>query len=274
MRARWMGSMKFGMRLRELWDHRLGLTVSIAIALFVGIWSVARVSLLPPGLESRHLETASATTRVLVDAPKSLVLDLSAQSIDIESITSRALMVGNLISSAPVREAIAKRVGVSADRLEVTAPLTREWPRPIQQAGNKRATSDILKSPDAYRINVRANPTVPVLEISATAPTAEAAQRLANGAVLGTEDYLNGVAARESIAETGRVKLEQLGQAKGEVINQGVSVKVAVLSFLVAFALSGFTVLLIARIRRGWAAQAQSGTPPQWRPPHPAARAD
>jgi hypothetical protein len=263
--------MKFGMRLRELWDHRLGLAVSIAIAVFVGAWSVARISLFPPGLESRHLETSAASTRVLVDAPKSLVLDLTVQSIDIEAITNRSLMVGNLISSAPVREAIARRVGVSADRLEVTAPLTREWPRPIQQAGTKRSTSDILKSPDQYRINVRANPTVPVLEISTTAPTAEAAARLANGAVLGTEDYLNSVAAREAISGAKRIKLEQLGQAKGEVINEGVSAKVAVLSFLIALTLSCFTVLLIARIRRGWAAQAQSSAPaPQWRPPHPA----
>ena len=260
--------MKFGMRLRELWEHRLGLTLSIAIALFAGFWSIAKISLLPPGVHSRHLETASATTRVLVDMPNSLVLDLSDQVTDIESLTNRGLLVGNLIGSAPVRETISRRVGVPADRLEVAAPLTREWPRAMQQAGTKRSTSDILKSPDQYRINVRANPTVPILEISTVAPTAEAATRLANGAVLGTQDYLREVAARESIPASRQVKLDQLGSAKGGVINQGVSVKVALMSFLVALSVSFFAVLASARIRRGWAEQ---GAMTGWSPSRTAA---
>jgi|SRR4051794_3243734 hypothetical protein len=255
--------MKFGMRLRELWQHRLGLTISLAIALFAGFWSIAHVSLLPPRVESRHLEIASANTRVLVDMPKSLVLDLSEQVADIESLTNRALLVGNLIGSAPVRESIARRVGIPADRLQVAAPLTREWPRAMQQAGTKRSTSDILRSPDEYRINVRANPTVPVLEISTVAPTAADAARLANGAVLGTEDYLRSVAAREAIAPARQTKLEQLGVAKGGVINQGVSVKVALLSFLLTLTVSCIGVLALARIRAGWASQAAAAkTPP------------
>jgi hypothetical protein len=247
-----MGGMRFGMRLRELWGHRLGLAVSLAIALLAAFWSVEKVSLFPPGVESRNLETASASTRVLVDMPKSLALDLSVQAIDIESLTNRALLVGNLIGSAPVRQAISERVGVPPDRLEISAPITREWPRAMQQAGTRRSTSDILRSPDQYRINVRANPTVPVLEISAQAPTAAAAERLADGAVLGTEDYLRRLAADQNISDRKQVVLEQLGSAKGGVINEGVSVKVAVLSFLLAFSASCAGVLALARIRHGW----------------------
>ena len=253
-----MGGMRFGMRLRELWGHRLGLAVSLAIALLAAFWSIQKVSLFPPGVESRNLETASASTRVLVDMPKSLALDLSVQAIDIESLTNRALLVGNLIGSAPVRQAISERVGVPPDRLEISAPITREWPRAMQQAGTKRSTSDILRSPDQYRINVRANPTVPVLEISAQAPTAAAAERLADGAVLGAEDYLRELAADQNISKSKQVVLEQLGSAKGGVINEGVSVKVAVLSFLLALAASCTGVLLLARIRQGWAERAQA----------------
>jgi hypothetical protein len=245
------------MRLRELSEHRLGLAVSIAIALLAGFWSIARISLFPPGIESRNLETASASTRVLVDMPQSMVLDLSVQTIDVESLTNRALLVGNLIGSAPMRETISERVGVPADRLEIAAPLTREWPRAIQQAGVKRSTSDILKSPDQYRINVRANPTVPVLEISTQAPTVEAAVRLADGAVLGAKDYLRDLAARQGLDDDEQVRIEQLGSATGGVINEGVSVKVAILSFLLALTVSCGAVLVSARIRAGWKAGAQ-----------------
>lgn len=244
--------MRLGMRLRELWGHRLGLAVSLAIALLAAFWSIEKVSLFPPGVESRKLETASASTRVLVDMPKSLALDLSVQAIDIESLTNRSLLVGNLIGSAPVREAISQRVGVPPDRLEISAPITREWPRAMQQAGTKRSTSDLLKSPDQYRINVRANPTVPVLEISTQAPSVAAAERLADGAVLGTQDYLRELAVEQRIPAGKQVVLEQLGSAKGGVINEGVSVKVAVLSFLLALSASCAGVLALARIRRGW----------------------
>ena len=257
-----MGGMRFGMRLRELWSHRLGLVVSLAIALFAAFWSVEKVSLFPPGVESRNLETASASTRVLVDMPKSLALDLSVQVIDIESLTNRALLVGNLIGSTPVRQAISERVGVPPDRLEISAPITRDWPRAMQQAGTKRSTSDILRSPEQYRINVRANPTVPVLEITTQAPTVAAAERLADGAVLGTRDYLRELAVDQNISDGKQVMLEQLGGAKGGVINEGVSVKVAVLSFLLAFGASCAGVLALARIRRGWASGAPPESPP------------
>ena len=254
------------MRLRELWNNRLGLLISVAVALFVAIWSVYKISLFPPGAEPRRLETASASTRVLVDSPKSIVLDLAAQALDIEAFTNRALLVGNMIGSAPVRETIARRVGIPADRIEYSAPLTREWPRAIAQAGTERSTSDILKSPDQYRLSVRVNPTVPIVELSAQAPTAEAAAGLADGAVLGAQDYLRKLGSRESVPLSEQVRLEQLGRAEARVINGDVSIKVATLSFLFSFAASCFAVLLIARIRRGWDAHGAGVEPVAGRP--------
>jgi hypothetical protein len=244
--------MRLGMRLRELWNHRLGLLASVLIALFAAVWSVQKVSLSPLGLEPRSLETASASTRVLVDTPRSAVLDASVQGFDIESVTSRALMVGNMVNSAPVREAIAERVGIPSDRIEFSAPLTREWPRAIKQAGVERRTSDILKSPDQYRLNVRVNPTVPVIELSAQAPTATAAEELANGAVTGARDYLRSMGRRQSIRGSEQIRLEQLGRAKGGIINGGVSLQIAALSFTLALIASCAGVLFLARVRRGW----------------------
>ena len=116
---------------------------------------------------------------------------------------------------------------------------------------------------------MRANPTVPILEISTVArrrrppcasPTAPCS----------APRTIFEVAARESIPAARQVKLDQLGNAKGGVINQGVSIKVALMSFLVALSVSCFAVLASARIRRGWAEQA-AVTP--WAPP-PAAAID
>ena len=42
-----------GIRLRKLWRLKLGLVISIALALFAGLWSVQKISLSPPGADAR-----------------------------------------------------------------------------------------------------------------------------------------------------------------------------------------------------------------------------
>ncbi len=235
---------------------RRGLAAGLLIALFVAAWTSHDIGLLPPSLKSRNLEMGTASTRVLVDSPRSLVIDLTVETGDIEALTNRALLVGNVMVSAPVREYIARRAGVPLSKLKVASPITQQWPRPLAQSGEKKSTRDILNSPGEYRLNVKANPTVPVIDIFAQGPTAEAAEALANGAVAGLRDYLRVVAAEQGIEADHQVSLEQLGRANGGVINEGAGVTVAVLSFLLVFAAWCAALLYFARVRRGWLLQA------------------
>lgn len=250
--------MQFGMRLRELWGLRAGVLASAVVGLIAAFWSVERISLSPLRVQPRSLETAAASTRVLVDTPQSLVLDLSVQINDINSITDRALLVTNVMASAPVRRYIARRSGVRTAALQVASPVTKEWPRALAQTGTKRSVTDILDSPDQYRLSLRSNPTVPLIDVYAQAPTSRAAEQLANGAVAGMQDYLRELGAKQAVPASGQVHLEQLGRAQGEVINDGASLKVAALSFLVAFAMSCLAALSLSRVRRGWVAQADA----------------
>jgi hypothetical protein len=249
--------MQLGRRLHELWRLRLGLAVAALLALYAAASSVGSVGLLPPSFEPHKLEMAGASTRVLVDTPKSSVLDLEVNLSDFEGIKDRALLVGNVMASAPVRQYIGRRAGVPASWLQVASPVTPDWPRPLANSESKKSTSDLLKSPDAYRLSIQANPTVPILELYAEAPTAEAAEHLANGAVAGMEDYLKDLGATQEVAASEQVHLEQLGTAKGEVLNKGVSVKVAILAFLLTFAVASATVLFLARTRQGWQMEAR-----------------
>jgi hypothetical protein len=248
--------MQLGRHLRELWQFRVGLVASLALALFAALWSVGRIGLLPPSFKPRALEMAAASTRVLVDTRQSSVLDLSVNTYDFRSITNRSLLVGNIMASAPVRGYIARRAHVPARVLQVTSPVTPDFPRPLASDGEKHNT-DILKSPDEYRLSIQSNPTVPVVDVYAQAPTAEAAQQLANGAVDGMKDYLRDLGNTQAIPEDKQVHLEQLGRAKGGVIDPGVSKKVALLSFLLVFAASSAAVMFLTRVRRGWILEAQ-----------------
>jgi hypothetical protein len=253
--------MQLGMHLRELWRVPFGLAVSCMVALFVTLTISYEVRLLPPGLEPRNHEIATASTHLLVDTPKSTVLDLRQETLELDAMTNRAVLLGNVMASAPVREYIARRAGVPPDVIRATAPATPEYPRPIADPENRRRTSDILRTTDEYRLKISANPTVPIIDIYSQAPTADAAKQLANAAVDGLRDYLAAVARAQSIPPGRQVQLDQLGPARGGVINDGVHLTVAVLSFLLVFALSCAAVLFVSRVRRGWRASTQAESP-------------
>jgi hypothetical protein len=248
---------QLGRHLRELWRLRLFVGLAAVLAALIAVFSVARVSLDPIGLRQRHLGMAAASTRVLVDTPKTMVLDLGVDTTNFESITNRALLVGNVMAALPVRSFIARRAGVPANVLVLSSPITPAWPRPLESAG-KRRTSDLLKSPEEYRISIQVNPTVPIIDIYAVAPDTRTAKHLANGAVDGMRDYLGYLARQQGVADKQQVHLEQLGKASGGLVDQGVGLKVLALTFLLAFAAATLAVMFFSRVHRGWQMEAQA----------------
>jgi hypothetical protein len=247
--------MGLGRHLRELSRLRVGMAVSVTLALLVAVWSVAEISLFPPKLETRSLEMATAFTQVVVDTPNSAILDLRQGVAEIDSLKNRALLVGNIIGSPPVRAHIARRAGVPADAVQVVTPRTPDAPRAPAKPGQKKGPSDILRSTDHYRLDIQTNPTVPVLDIYAQAPTARSAEILADSAVSGLDDYLRHEYLKDAAGSPptrAQVELRQLGAARGAVLNDGVGYQVAILAFLGMFALSSALMLAIARVRRGW----------------------
>jgi hypothetical protein len=245
-----------GVRLRKLWGLRGGVALCLALAVFAGVWSTHRVSLFPPRLTPRALEMATASTHVVVDTPKSSVLDLRQSTYNFESLRNRAVLLGNVIAGPTVRQAIARRAGLAPDVLRVQAPLTLEEAAPPPESGNERHTSDILKSNDQYRLNIQANLSVPMLDIYAQAPTAASAALLANAAVDQLRAYLRRLADAQGTPAPDRIRLLQLGRAQGTVINKGVRWEVALLAFVLTFAFACASVLFLSRVRAGWRSQA------------------
>jgi hypothetical protein len=246
---------RLGKRLWTLWQLRLPVLTGVLLALIVAVWSVAKISLLPPRLTPRALEMATATTHVVVDTPHSAVLDLRQNTDSLQALTERALLVGNVIGNEPVVTAIARRAHVPADLLQVTPPLTPTQSLPQAGAANN-SVSDIVKSTDQYRLWIAANPTVPMLDIYAQAPTAASAADLANDAVGALRDYLSTLATEQRTPGPYQVRLLQLGQAQGAVINHGIQWQLAVFAFALTFSLACATIILVTRIKRGWQAAA------------------
>jgi hypothetical protein len=254
--------MRFGSYLRELWGHKPGLVLSGLIAAIATTQIAYGISLSPPGIESNSLNVASASTQVIVDTPKSSVVDPRTDSYTIESLSNRALIVGNVMASLPVRQYIARRAGIRADQIRAEPPLTPDQPRAMVDSAHAPHVSDILKRPDEYRLSIQADPMAPVLDIYAVAPSADEATKLADASVDGLRDYLGSVAAKGRTPKPDRVRLEQLGRASGGSINAGAGIQLAILTFLLVFAIACLGVLFLARARRGWEIARRAGTPP------------
>lgn len=244
--------MGFGIRMRGLWQIRGWVAGCCAFAFLAAVWSVDGVGLFPPRLTSRSLEMAAASTQLVVDTPRSTLVDIREDTYDLNSLTNRAVLLGNVMSSPLVRADIARRAHVPFDALQVTPPLTRQQPRVIAEAGTERHSTDILKLNGVYRLNIEANPTVPFLRIYAQTPDARSAGALANAAVDGVRAYLDNLALSTRTPVGQQVRLTQLGRAHGQVINKGIQWRGAFLVFLLMFAVSCATVIWVRRVREGW----------------------
>jgi hypothetical protein len=267
--------MQLGRHLRELWRLRIGVLIVFALALFVALSSIDRVSLFPPGVKGgRQLEIAAASTRVLIDSPRSEIIDLRTDTYDLTSLTSRADLIGNVMASAPVREYIARRARIDPLRIQAVSPITANVPRSLVEPGSEKRASDILRSTDQYRLDIQASPSVPILSVSSQAPNKEAAERLANGAVDGLRDYLRALAVRQGTDPNKQIRLEQLGRARGGVINHGIGLQIALVAFIFVFALGCCAVLFLARVYRGWSAAADEDGGDAPPPAGPARRAE
>lgn len=240
--------MDLGRHLRELF----GLHRSVVLCFLVATLATVNMSYKLPSLEPRAVEMASATTEVLVDTQLSSVHDLRQGSAEFEKMTNRAVLIGNVMASPPVLRYIGRRAGVAPERIRAQPPLTPDFPRPLSGFGEDPKTRDLLESTDQYRLNIQANPTVPILQVYAQAPSADAAATLANSAVVGLRDYLEDTARAQGTPAEDLVRLSALGRAKGVVINGGIHFQLALVTFLVVFGVSAATAILVARIRRGW----------------------
>ena len=240
--------MGLGIRIRQLWRLKLGLVLSVVLALLAAVWSMSRSG----------LEMATAHTEVLVDTPSSIMTDLRENSYSIDGLLNRAVVLGNVIASPPVEARIAQRADVPAALLRIEAPITAHVASLPLNSQNSRSMTDILKSNEQYRIAIDANPAVPILDIYTQTPTAQSAAALANAAVDELKAYVTGLASTQATPAQDQTRIEQLGQATGTVINQGVQYQVAVLAFILIFLLSCATTMFVSRIREGWRLEALS----------------
>jgi capsular polysaccharide biosynthesis protein len=238
--------MEFVTILRELWHRRTYVALVALLALLVG----AAVAFKLPTLKSRTYTVGVADARVLVDTPRSQVLEVAPNGSD--TLAMRANLIANLMAEGVVKDAIAKRAGLKPDQLEGVAQTTTA-------GGTGDATT-----PKSFEVEQRVLTTrvimtlegdqLPIIDIETQAPTTAEAAKLANASVAGLRDFINSKAASEQVPEAKRLKFTPLGPAQAGELRRGPGVPIAILATLFVFFGGCAVMLVVLALARGWRA--------------------
>jgi hypothetical protein len=226
------------MHLREVWQHKIGLATVVVVALLVAA-RVYGFGLLPPsGLKATEGE---ASTRVLVDTPESTAVDLRQSTYDLEELNNRAKLVGNAIGTAEVRELIGEKMGVSPSEISLQTPLTTEY-----------AEKDgvVAEPTTPYRLDVQADPTVPVIDVIGAAPTEDEARALVEATTNSLVSYVAALPKSTGNGKEIRLVPRPLGKVEAHRLVQPGKALSAFIAFLVILAIGSATVVFVSRQRR------------------------
>jgi hypothetical protein len=258
--------MRFGLRLRTLWHLRAGVAGALCLSVVLALWSAEKITLSPPGLAPRVEQKADATLSVMIDQPGSPLTDLREDTGSLPLLTSRAVLLGTIMAGEPVRQAIAKASGAPIDELQINPPLMEPAPkaeveRPTPGAegtttqeaqptvSNADKTLQTLSLSDRYSVTIRANATVPLLDLYARAPTPREAEALADAAAAQSQAYIARLARRQDTPAKLRIKLVALGHARGAAINPGGRSLTPLIVFLVTFSIACSSLIFFTRVR-------------------------
>jgi hypothetical protein len=237
--------MRLGMHMRELWEHKLGFALALALALLAA-GRVYGFNLFPPGPE-QSAGSGRAVTHVLVDTPQSSTVDLRQNLYDLEGLINRARLISNAMAAPGARERIASRAGVPVDAITTITPLNAEY----ADSGGPQGVEGISEA-SQYRLEIVANPTVPVIDINTEAPTQGAALKLADATAGGLNSQLTAIVRSQATPRDSRIELVQLGRAQPVATGRGGGPVLALLVFALVFAVAAPMVLFAVRVRRGW----------------------
>lgn len=220
--------MGFAIALRTLLRHRVVLVIGAVLAIFVGLLITFQL----PSLKSRNYKIGVATASILVDTPRSQVVDVNP--LGINSVAATANLLAVVMTQGDVKDSIARNAGLVPAKLATIS---------ASAAGPQTSVPDsIARDPGAgilltNTLTNAAGNQLPVISIEAKAANARAAARLANSASTGLLAYLTSTAAAERIPQYARLRVTSMGPAQAQEQTQGPSPMLALLAGILVFGL-------------------------------------
>lgn len=223
--------------------------ISALVGLLAAAFNTGALGLFPPRLGGGELQVAAATTHVFVDTSTPSVVHRGEYPVT--ALIKRAELLGRVMISPPVLERVGRQAGVDPAEIGTGARSSANVPLALTEPVSEQRASDIQRSGHRYHIEVQARQETPVLDVYAQAPSTGEAERLADAAVAGLDAHLRALADEQELEPEWRVRLRQLGPARGAVVNGGMPMAIAVVTFLIAAFVAFIALTLLARRRLG-----------------------
>ncbi|MEZ5062950.1 MAG: hypothetical protein R2700_15835 [Solirubrobacterales bacterium] len=229
--------------LAELWRRRyLALAVLVA-AVAVGVF-----------VAGRGYTVYRASTDVLLDTPRSQAVDVGTKGQqndtvpEIDTLATRARLLGNLMASAPIENAIARRVELDPDRLIVVPPPDTEIDESLPAAQSRE---DADKA-GATALIVSSDSTLPIIHVVGQAPDPDTANLLVAGAAREVERYLSSVASKDEVPDIQRLEVDSIGLHGAVAQRGGPGAVAAVLAALAVLAIGWGALVVVSRALADW----------------------
>jgi hypothetical protein len=224
--------------------HRLALGVGVLLAAAVGLAAVGAFSSAPAG-NARGAGIALA--RVQIDTPRSMTAAAVAKGA--VTIHQRAFLLADLMASDGARTAVARLAGLRPGELIVLGPTSVEPPvtpgLPERAGDAARAAAYTNRHVLMYSVDAM----VPLMSVSASAPDAASAGRLAAAGVAGMREATAG-----GFSHGGGVMVEQLGPVQSRDLRPKADGRkpLAVIAALAVFCAWCTAIVICAGAARLW----------------------
>lgn len=238
--------MEFVKVLRELSRRKKLVAFVLAISLLTGF-----VLAFKPGFppQSRQYQVWLAYSDVLVDTRNSQVVAVGGLGSDLSVLTSRANLIGNLTTSGELKSAIAQSAGFPAGKLVVVPPASAPGlaPAPVVPAGAKG-----LSDADTVKLSTSIDDTLPILHVTAQAPSRETALKLSGAVIVALKRYLSSVAAAQEVPAAHRLVVREFGAPVAGTMTRGLPRRFALAAALVLALLGCGAILGASWLVRSW----------------------
>lgn len=187
--------------LRELSRRKRLVALVLVGSLTVGLLLAFKPGV-PP--QSRQYDVALAASNILVDNRHSQLAATRGSGAGLPTLSARANLLANLMTSGRLKEAIAKRAGLTPSELTVVLPAN---PASAEQAKVSQSVPDAK----AKTLSVSVEEGLPIIDVAAQAPSVDTARLLAGGAVVALRQYLASVSASQDIGAARQLAVRQFG---------------------------------------------------------------
>jgi hypothetical protein len=225
--------------LRTLWCHRVAVCLVAVVAIVIG-WMAAYHPSFPP--ERRAYSVGMASTGILIDTPKSQVVEVDPEGA--ETLAARANVLSNLMVDGEIKSVIARRAGLRPEQIIATTATAAAANPPPLHAGSHVLTTSLAITSDMSEI--------PIIRVEAQAPDVRQAIALANASVAAVSEYVDSKAVAETISDARRLRVRPLGTAQGHTAMRGPSRVLALAAALLVLVVGCGLILVTSALVRTW----------------------